>query len=276
MSEESTPTDVYSAVERAWKETLPSIAFGPAIEWAQGGADSLDTLHMVLRLESYLDRKIPIDLITPSTTPLQLTQLLLEKSRNERCQSSPVFLIPAIFGDEPALSEFRRSLSDEVSLQTVDLPDLDCPISVLSDLAATGHFVAVEISKSHPQGIILLAGHSFGGCVAFEAAACLRAQGRQVGFLGLLDAPHPWVDSHGPWRKQRRWLARLSTLLPQRGETPISYIDWLLFVIFVQLNAFNSARRQVLLGKRWLSLRAFLRRRKALLHRLRAGLSHLI
>src|SRR5215831_19003520 len=112
MSRGSTPTEeaVYAAVERAWKETLPSVAFGPAIEWAEGGADS-------------------IDLVTPSTTPLQLAQSLLEKSRqNERSQSPPVFLVPAIFGDEPALSDFRRSLSEEVLIQTVELPDLGCPI----------------------------------------------------------------------------------------------------------------------------------------------------
>src|SRR6516164_4242626 len=54
-----------------------------------------------------------------------------------------------------------------------------------------------------------------------------------------------------------------------KGRDVISYIDWLLFVVLVQLKAFGSARRQVLLGKRWLSLRAFVRRRQALLERLR-------
>jgi len=66
-----------------------------------------------------------------------------------------------------------------------------------------------------------------------------------------------------------RLSVRLSALLPRKGETFISYIDWLLFVVLVQLKAFGSARRQVLLGKRWLSLRAFVRRRQALLERLR-------
>jgi len=64
------------------KETLHSIALGPAIEWAEGGAGSLDTLHLVLRLESYLDRKISIDLITLRTTPLQPTRSLLQKGRD--------------------------------------------------------------------------------------------------------------------------------------------------------------------------------------------------
>jgi thioesterase domain-containing protein len=283
MNRGSTPTEeaVCAAVERAWKETLPSVAFGPSIEWAEGGADSLDTLHLVLRLESYLGRKISVDLVTPSTTPLQLTQSLVQKSlKNERSQNSPVFLVPPILGDEPRLSEFRRSLSGEILIRTLDLPDLGRPISLLSDLAATGHFVAAEISRCLPQGTILLAGYSFGGCVAYEAATCLRAQGRHVGFLGLLDpvSPHPWLGRHGSLRKQqttnslpafKRWLVRRSALLPQKGETLVSCFDWLLFAVFLQLKAFDAARRQVLLGKRWLSLRAFLRRREELLGRLR-------
>jgi thioesterase domain-containing protein len=278
------PTEeaVYSAVERAWKETLPSIAFSPAIEWADAGADSLDILHLVLRLESYLNRKVSIDLVTPNMTPVQLTSLLLEKSPKvgEQCESWPIFLIPPILGDEPILSKFRRSLTDEVLIQMVDLPDLGCPISLLSDMAATGRFVASEISRILPHGTILLAGYSFGGCAAYEAAVCLRAQGRQVGFLGLLDpvSPHPWLSSHDPWREPQSatsprglggWLIRFSALFPQKGETFISYLDWLLFVIFVQFKAFSPARRQTLFGRRWLSLGAFLRRRTALLRRLR-------
>jgi thioesterase domain-containing protein len=277
----ATEEAVYSAVERAWKETLPLIAFSPVIEWAEGGADSLDTLHLVLRLQTYLDRKVSMDLVTPNVTPLRLTSLLLEEPpKNERLQSWPVFLVPPIVGDEPILSKFRRSFSESVLIQTVELPDLGCPTSQLADMAATGRFVAAEISRNLPHGTILLAGYSFGACAAYEAAVCLRAQGRAVGFLGLLDpvSPHPWLTGDGVEQKQQsassfqglnRWLIRLSALLPQKGETFISYFDWLLFAVLVQLKAFKIARRQVLFGERWLSLAAFLRRRSALLRRLR-------
>jgi thioesterase domain-containing protein len=42
-----------------------------------------------------------------------------------------------------------------------------------------------------PQGPYLLAGSSLGGVLAFEMARELRAKGRDVAFLGLLDAPDP-------------------------------------------------------------------------------------
>jgi thioesterase domain-containing protein len=37
---------VHQAVKRAWTETRAS--YGPTIEWADAGADSLDTLHRIL------------------------------------------------------------------------------------------------------------------------------------------------------------------------------------------------------------------------------------
>jgi thioesterase domain-containing protein len=273
---------IYSLVTKAWKETLPSANFGPSIAWADAGADSIDTLHLVLRLEEYLNRKVSIDLVNPESTPLSLTSMLLEGPvKREPCQSNPVFLVPPIIGDEPVLSKFRRSLSNELTMRTLELPDLGCPIPLLSDVSATGRFIAAEISKCHSHGTILLAGYSFGGCVAYEAAACLRAQGRQIGFLGLLDPVSPYVslsahESEQQKQKQngtgsplqRAWTDRVTALLP-RGEAFLSYLDWLLFVLFVQLKCFNVARRQVLFGRRWLSLTAFLRRRAALLRRLR-------
>jgi thioesterase domain-containing protein len=274
---------IYSLVEKAWKETLPSADFSPAIAWADAGADSLDTLHLALRLEGYLNRKVSIDLVTPEITPLGLTTMLLQDpKKRELRQSNPVFLIPPIVGDEPILSKFRRSLSNELVMSMVELPNLDSPIPLLADVKATGRFIAAEISKCRPDGTILLAGYSFGGCVAYETAACLRAQGRQIGFLGLLDPVSLYVSlpSHEMEPRQQKsekdslpvrktWTARITALLSFRGEAFLSYLDWLLFVLFLELKWFNVARHQVLFGKRWLSLTAFLRRRALLLRRLR-------
>src|SRR5438270_11594274 len=133
---------IYSLVKKAWKETLPSADFGPEIAWADAGADSIDTLHLVLRLEEYLNRKVSIDLVTPESTPLSLTSLLLEDpEKREPCQSNPVFLIPPIIGDEPILSKFRRSLSNERTVLMVGVSDLGCAITLMFDVIATGGFV---------------------------------------------------------------------------------------------------------------------------------------
>jgi len=43
---------VHQAVKRAWTETRAS--YGPTIEWADAGADSLDTLHRILSTKRWL------------------------------------------------------------------------------------------------------------------------------------------------------------------------------------------------------------------------------
>ncbi len=279
---------VHQAVKRAWTETLPRASYGPTIEWADAGADSLDTLHLTLRLEAYLDRKVAFDLITPDMTVSSLARRLLDEpaAHNEPAapddERPPVFLIPPIFGDEPNLADFRRSLSEHVWLQTLELPDLGCPASLLSDMVTTGHFVATEIARRLPQGDILLAGYSFGGCVAIEAAALLVAQGRQVAFLGLLDPVAPILvgDSgvHEPERQATSWRQRLlywrmrfRKLLPQEDEDLFGYIDWLVFAVIVELRAFDRGRHRILSAKRWLSPEGLVRRRRHLLGPLRVS-----
>lgn len=275
-----TDDTVHQSVMRAWTETLPRAPYGPTIEWADAGADSLDTLHLVLRLETYLDRKVSLDLITPDMTAWSLTQQLLkEPAAHKNNERSPVFLVPPFFGDEPIFADFRRSLSQHVWLQTLDLPDLGCPASLLSDMAATGHFVATEIARRLPQGDILLAGYSFGGCVAFEAAACLLAQGRQVVFLGLLDPVAPIrVDEegvHSTKRPARSWRQRLlhwkMMFENHEDKDMFGYIDWLLFAAFAKMKAFDHGRRRILSARHRLSPEGFVRRRKHLLGILRVS-----
>ena len=272
---------VHQAVKRAWTQTLPRASYGPTIEWAEAGADSLDTLHLSLRLETYLGRKVPFDLITPDMTPWSLTrQLLNEPATHNDSERPPIFLIPGLFGDEPIFADFRRSLSQQFLLQTLELPDLGCPASLLSDMAATGHFAATEIARRLPQGNILLAGYSFGGCVAFEATALLVAQGRQVVFLGLLDpgAPNGVDDSRVNQPKQQatswrqyllHWRLMFKQLLPNEDEDMFGYIDWVVLAVLVRLKAFDCGRRRILSARHWISPEGLVRRRKYLLKRLR-------
>jgi thioesterase domain-containing protein len=272
---------VHQAVKRAWTETLPRAPCGPTTEWADTSADSLDTLHLVLRLETYLGRKVPIDVVTPEMTTASLARLISsELASRKESEPSPVFLVPPLFGDIPIFADFRRSLSQHVWLQMVDLPDLGCPASVLSDMAATGRFVASEIIRRLPQGNILLAGFSFGGSVALEAAACLIAQGRQVVFLGLLDPVVPgWGDDTGiqesrqgarNWREPLLgWRMKLEKVFPHEDEDLFGYLDWLVFAACMKLKAFDAARRRILFAKDRLSPEGLLRRVKYLLGVLR-------
>ena len=66
------------------------------------------------------------------------------------------------------------------------------------------------MARQQPGGPIMIAGYSFGGAVAYEAARCLAARGRRITFLGILDTSFGRAAGGGTlaWRPRIRWTYR--------------------------------------------------------------------
>ena len=60
------------------------------------------------------------------------------------------------------------------------------------------------MQKVQAKGPYFLAGHCFGGRVAYEMARQLEASGETVGMLFMLDASAPFFDRNGRRRGERR------------------------------------------------------------------------
>jgi thioesterase domain-containing protein/acyl carrier protein len=176
-------------VRQAWGETLER-SFDADWTWEECGADSLASLQLLLRLEKALERKLSFDLIQPDMTIADLVRSLetAPALRTADAVVPTVFIFPGLFGDEPDLAAFRRSFGQSLRFELVDHPDVGAPRAVLCDMVAAGKVAAHEVVSRQPEGPILLAGYSFGGCVAFEVATQLAACGRPVAFLAILDA----------------------------------------------------------------------------------------
>ncbi len=76
MNTALTLDDYLVIVAQAWRETLPEVEFRADRSWADGGADSLKSLQLIMRLEDSLCMSIPLDLLRPETTPAMLSTLL--------------------------------------------------------------------------------------------------------------------------------------------------------------------------------------------------------
>lgn len=103
----------------------------------------------------------------------------------------PIFVLPGIDGDKSELADFRSRLSDTLTVEILDLQSLEEPLAELTDMKAIGRTVARVINHHSPEGFLRLAGYSFGGSVAFEAARHLIESGRSLRFLGIIDVPSP-------------------------------------------------------------------------------------
>jgi len=113
------------------------------------------------------------------------------KTMSANSLNSPLFVLPGIYGDKSELAEFQSRLSDTMPVEILELQSIQEPAAELTDMKAIGRAVACVISQRSPDGFLRLAGYSFGGSVAFEAARHLIDSGRSLRFLGIIDVPSP-------------------------------------------------------------------------------------
>jgi thioesterase domain-containing protein/acyl carrier protein len=274
---------IVDAVRSAWKASLPSVPFELNKSWSDIGVDSLKALEFVFQLERALGARVGFDAMAPESTAADLVHLLAHgpDAPGSFAQARPrVFLVPGIFGDEPRLAGFRRALNREVMFETLELPDLDAPARLLGNVAATAAKLVKEVARLQPEGNILLAGFSFGSLVAQDMARQLEAIGRCVAFLALLDGllrPGALlVDDRTEASARARDSSPAS--LPALSQDASndersggwgSFLDRAIFSILLRLNAWEAARRFLVVAARrhdrvWMN-----KRRRWLIERLR-------
>jgi non-ribosomal peptide synthetase component F/thioesterase domain-containing protein/acyl carrier protein len=102
----------------------------------------------------------------------------------------PFFCVHAIGGSVFSYGELARALGSAQAFYGVQSPGLEGgPLP--DEVPAMAAAYLAEIETAAPAGPVLLGGWSFGGAVAFEMARQLRARGREVPLVVLLDSYAP-------------------------------------------------------------------------------------
>ncbi|ABJ11576.1 pyoverdine non-ribosomal peptide synthetase PvdD [Pseudomonas aeruginosa] len=110
---------------------------------------------------------------------------------NGRREGSPLFMFHPSFGSVHCYKTLAMALRDRHPVKGVvcrallgagrEVPEWD-------DMVAE---YAEQLLQEHPKGVFNLAGWSLGGNLAMDVAARLEQRGRQVAFVGWIDAPAP-------------------------------------------------------------------------------------
>ncbi|HHM8792616.1 TPA: pyoverdine non-ribosomal peptide synthetase PvdD [Pseudomonas aeruginosa] len=110
---------------------------------------------------------------------------------NGRREGSPLFMFHPSFGSVHCYKTLAMALRDRHLVKGVvcrallgagrEVPEWD-------DMVAE---YAEQLLQEHPEGVFNLAGWSLGGNLAMDVAARLEQRGRQVAFVGWIDAPAP-------------------------------------------------------------------------------------
>jgi acetoacetyl-CoA synthetase len=102
----------------------------------------------------------------------------------------PLFFFLDAWGDVDLYCPLALLLTDTGPVCGVR-PGLDRPDGGARTIAEIAEAAADAVQRAAPDGTLRLGGFSFGGLVAFEAARLLRAAGREVDLLVMLDVLPP-------------------------------------------------------------------------------------
>jgi thioesterase domain-containing protein/NAD(P)-dependent dehydrogenase (short-subunit alcohol dehydrogenase family) len=134
--------------------------------------------------------------LSPHAEPASAPSVLVLKRAAQR---SPLVCLGGAPGDALYLGALARHLPPEQPLYALEAPGLDGRGDPLETVEAIAAHQLAALDREGVRGPYLLAGHSFGGFVAFEMARQVRIRGEQVALVALLDSVGvAWSDAQLP------------------------------------------------------------------------------
>lgn len=190
---------------------IEEIALSPETRLAETGIDSLGGMELIGSIERQFGVAIPITTLLGSATLHDLvTRIELDSQDGDRSSAAslharsatqkthtallrdwrvpaPLFLIPGLNGTAHYLSPLCKAFDMDracIAFQAPGIDGLEAPLGSIEEMARR---YIEEMRSIQPQGPYAIAGHSFGGVIAYEMAQLLAEQGEAVEPLMLLD-----------------------------------------------------------------------------------------
>jgi len=201
-----------------WSEVLGIPEIGVDRNFFDLGGHSVLAARIFAKIEDVFGVRLPLAVLVESPTIEKLAGALAG-NRWENAWSSlvplqangtkpPLYCFHPIGGNIVGYVDLARRLGEDQplwGLQAVGLDGKRPRHKSIDEMA--DHYVA-EIREFQPDGPYYLAGSSFGGTLAFEAAQRLRAQGAGVAFVGMFDTWGPDYRRREDLGKRAEWMAR--------------------------------------------------------------------
>lgn len=230
-SDSMTPSDTLSMDEveceltRIWETALGRQGIGIQDSFWDLGGHSFIALRIIGRIEKSLGKTIPLATLLQVSTIEGLAKIIRSSGCSPPSSSlaaiqpggskPPFFFVHGIGGMILGFRDLARHFCPEQPVYGLQAQGVDGNRPPLTSVEQMADHYLEEIQMIQPHGPYYLGGLSFGGWVAYEMAQRLRAQGEEVGFLGLLD-----TYTHN-WSKPALFLRLLR--LPPRRSCALAY-----------------------------------------------------
>jgi amino acid adenylation domain-containing protein len=202
----------HTLVDTVWRNVLGRSPRG-RVSFEAAGGDSLQLLQLVFELERLSRRPLAMDrfhgLLTAEEMASELERQLEGPAAALAADAPAIFLFPPGGGGDAYLTAFRAACASRLPVRQVAYPGLRALLAPGASFEGIAADAAAQIVAFKPKGPLTLVGYSDGGEVAFEAARRLRALGRDVRSLVILDTDASGLDYPQPPAEPRPTAERL-------------------------------------------------------------------
>ena len=216
-----------------WEQVLERRPIGILENFFELGGHSLLAVRLMSQIHHAFDKQLPIATLFQGATIAELAQRLRHDEApttwptlipiQPQGSRPPLFCFPGAGGNVLYLHSLAAHLGKDQPCYGLQPPGLDGKSITPSSIDALAALHQKELLKVQPQGPYFLAGHSFGGQVAFELARQLEQQGETVALLAILDTSAPSddrEDTTAGW-DEIDWLWTSVGILEELTETQI-------------------------------------------------------
>ncbi|POM25369.1 Gramicidin S synthase 2 [Actinomadura rubteroloni] len=191
---------------RVFADVLGLPAVAPDADFFQLGGHSLLASRLVRRVQALFGGSPTVRTLLANPTPARLAPRLATDDADDpfavllplrTAPGAPLFCVHPGSGLGWAYAGLLRHLPDR-PLYALQARGLNAPELLPATIEEMAADYTAEIRRVRPHGPYHLAGWSFGGLVAHQIAATLRADGEEVPLLALLDVYPPTHDTAPP------------------------------------------------------------------------------
>jgi acetoacetyl-CoA synthetase len=200
-------------VRAIWEAVLGVQGLGGGDDFFALGGTSLQAVRVFTAIRDRLGVDLPLSVLIEAPTVVELAAVVDDPGKHfdplvlmrSGAGGPPLFLVHSIWGDVLGMRQIATAIQGDVPVYGLRARGLqgEEPQRSVEEMAAS----YVEVIRGlQPRGPYRVAGHSFGGLLAFEIARLLSEQGEEIAWLGLIDAELS-TKAHAP---ARRWGHRLA------------------------------------------------------------------
>jgi thioesterase domain-containing protein/acyl carrier protein len=184
-----------------WEKLLAIHPVGVEDHFFELGGHSLLAVQLLTRIQQTFGQTLPLRTLFAHPTIAELA-LALHQDTSALTASTlvafqpqgaqpPLYCLPGVGGGVLHFYPLAQAWGKQQPLYALESVGLDGKTTPFATVEAAATYQVQQLQRHQPQGPYYLAGHSYGGFVAFAMAQQLLKAGAEIGALCLLDTEAP-------------------------------------------------------------------------------------